>query len=270
LAERRGGTLRHVDDLALVEAAAANDAAAFEVIARHATWPGAATRRFGSVVAIVTGHPSSAFWNPVLATAPGSQIVDALAAASWVRGHGVPCSMQVDPDRAEVGMARAVSALRLVADPWVSPVMAMPRIPRTPKPPDGLVVDEVRDAGALEDWLRSFARSDDVLERARRTFGPSVIDDPAIRLLAGRLDGGVVGTSIAVRSDRVVGVYAVGTEDAYRRRGIGTAMTWAAVEVGRRWRCRSAILQASEMGLPVYRAMGFTEIARYVEFEPAP
>jgi predicted acetyltransferase len=65
----------------------------------------------------------------------------------------------------------------------------------------------------------------------------------------------------------VVGVYAVGTSTVARRRGIATAMTWAAVQAGREWGCAAATLQASEMGEPVYRAMGFETVARYVTFE---
>jgi hypothetical protein len=45
-------------------------------------------------------------------------------------------------------------------------------------------------------------------------------------------------------------------------------MTWAAIEAGRPWGCRGATLLASPMGEPVYRAMGFVEVDRYVTFVP--
>jgi predicted GNAT family N-acyltransferase len=50
-----------------------------------------------------------------------------------------------------------------------------------------------------------------------------------------------------------------------RRRGIGRAVTWAAIDAGRTaWDSEIAILQSSEMGAAVYRSMGFEEISRYI------
>ncbi len=50
---------------------------------------------------------------------------------------------------------------------------------------------------------------------------------------------------------------------------VGTAVTWAAVNAIRDWGCGAAVLQSSVMGYPVYRAMGFEEVVRYVRFTPA-
>ena len=48
-------------------------------------------------------------------------------------------------------------------------------------------------------------------------------------------------------------------------------MTWAAVDAGRAWGNDSIVLQSSEMALPMYEAMGFRTIVRYVTFsQPAP
>lgn len=49
---------------------------------------------------------------------------------------------------------------------------------------------------------------------------------------------------------------AVGTLAEARRRGVGTALSWAATEA----------LQASPMGLPVYEVMGFTTVVAYADF----
>jgi len=77
------------------------------------------------------------------------------------------------------------------------------------------------------------------------------------------------GGSVAIRTGDVSGVYAVGTIARARRRGIGTAASWAAVAAGRAWGCDTIVLQASEMGLPIYRAMGFRTIVSYSEFRLA-
>jgi hypothetical protein len=46
-------------------------------------------------------------------------------------------------------------------------------------------------------------------------------------------------------------------------------MTRAAIAAGREWGCVAATLQASEMGEPIYRAMGFVDATRYVLYLPA-
>ena len=54
-----------------------------------------------------------------------------------------------------------------------------------------------------------------------------------------------------------------GTLRDARRRGVGTAATWAAVSAGRAWGCETIVLQSSAMGYAVYEAMGFRTVVRY-------
>jgi GNAT superfamily N-acetyltransferase len=103
-------------------------------------------------------------------------------------------------------------------------------------------------------------------DTARRLFSASFAADPDVRLFTGRLEGRAVGTAVAIRSDDVSGVYAVGTLPAARRRGVGTATTWAAVRAGQAWGCDTIVLQASEMGYPMYSAMGFRTAVMYAQF----
>ena len=51
-----------------------------------------------------------------------------------------------------------------------------------------------------------------------------------------------------------------------RRRGVGSAVTWAAIEAGRAWGYDTIVLQSSVMGLSMYSAMGFRTVAPYVVF----
>ncbi|HEV8490270.1 MAG TPA: hypothetical protein VGQ58_10840, partial [Candidatus Limnocylindrales bacterium] len=75
-----------------------------------------------------------------------------------------------------------------------------------------------------------------------------------------------------VGSGETLGIYAVGTLAHARRRGYGRAVTWAVLEAGATaWGSRQAILQSSQMGVPVYRSMGFETVGAFTTFErPTP
>jgi GNAT superfamily N-acetyltransferase len=75
---------------------------------------------------------------------------------------------------------------------------------------------------------------------------------------------------MAIRTGDVAGVYAVGTLERARHHGVGAAATWAAVSAGQAWGCNTIVLQSSEMGLPVYTAMGFRTVTRYAIYERPP
>jgi ribosomal protein S18 acetylase RimI-like enzyme len=61
----------------------------------------------------------------------------------------------------------------------------------------------------------------------------------------------------------VAGVYWVGTVPAARGRGLAELCTRAAGNAGFDRGARIAALQASVMGEPLYRRMGYVEVTRY-------
>lgn len=65
---------------------------------------------------------------------------------------------------------------------------------------------------------------------------------------------------------RVAGVHMVATADRFRRRGLGMALTWTALEEGRREGMTTGVLQASPEGQPVYERLGFEPCGRFVEY----
>jgi GNAT superfamily N-acetyltransferase len=80
---------------------------------------------------------------------------------------------------------------------------------------------------------------------------------------AARLDGRLVGHSalnLTTGPLGVAGIYDVGVIPAARNRGIGRAVTAAACLFAREIGCRHALLNATGMGEPVYRRLGFQSI----------
>jgi ribosomal protein S18 acetylase RimI-like enzyme len=62
------------------------------------------------------------------------------------------------------------------------------------------------------------------------------------------------------------GLYAVGTAPTHRRRGIAQALVGHALADAARRGARTATLQSTPMGRPLYESLGFTAVGRYEEW----
>jgi GNAT superfamily N-acetyltransferase len=83
----------------------------------------------------------------------------------------------------------------------------------------------------------------------------------------GVFDGRTVGAASSLTGGSIVGVYALGVEEAYRRRGFGAALTWAAVAGGLRRGATSAWLGSTEMSHAIYERMGFSTLYEYLHLD---
>ncbi|MGV9348325.1 GNAT family N-acetyltransferase [Streptomyces spiralis] len=88
-------------------------------------------------------------------------------------------------------------------------------------------------------------------------------DNADIIRLAAVLDGRMVGSTVVITAHGVAGIFLVHVAEAHRRRGIGAALTVAALRAGQESGMRSAALVASPAGEPLYRRFGFTTLSEY-------
>ncbi|MGH3128786.1 MAG: GNAT family N-acetyltransferase [Gaiellaceae bacterium] len=242
----------------LVDLANENFIASFAKLAEHGAT--GEVREFGGVFAFVSSHPVSLFNGCVVPKASTSAELE--AALDWVRERGVPYRVWIAESL--VGDLDAVVGYAgLEQDPIPYPNMVLHPVPDPPGSAPGVTVaavgrDEFVDV-SVELGLRR--------ELAEAIYSPGFVDDPDVRMYVGRLKGRPVGYSMAIRSGDVSGVYNVGVASAARRRGVGTAVTWAAVDAGRAWGCETAVLQSTEMALSMYEAMGFRTVVSYAVFK---
>lgn len=122
--------------------------------------------------------------------------------------------------------------------------------------PVDLRIERVGDDEGLRQWLSFFTLFEFEMFKI-------LMEAPEVRLYLGRIDGEAIGTSMMFLSSGVAGLYQVEVSPEHRRRGIGTAMTLAPMEDARQLGYRIAVLQASKMGEPVYRKIGFKSYFRY-------
>lgn len=132
------------------------------------------------------------------------------------------------------------------------PALVLQPLPTViPAAPPGLDIRPVVDAAGLVDF-RGVSETPSV-------FLPSLAAalDPQVALFVGYSDGRPVATSRLTCLGPIAEITGVVTVPAARRRGYGTALTWAAIAGAMARRCTVAMLTASAMGYPVYVRMGF-------------
>jgi GNAT superfamily N-acetyltransferase len=99
------------------------------------------------------------------------------------------------------------------------------------------------------------------------TFAPlydqRVAETPGIAYYVGRLHGEPVATALHVLHADAVGIFNVATLPGCRGRGFGSALTARAAQDGCALGARLVCLQASPLGEPVYRRMGFRSVGTY-------
>jgi GNAT superfamily N-acetyltransferase len=86
---------------------------------------------------------------------------------------------------------------------------------------------------------------------------------PGHRWFIGTLDGDPVSISLLVMHDKVAGIYNVATLDKARGKGVGTALTREPLLFAKRAGYEIAVLEASEMGRPIYEKLGFRKVCEF-------
>ncbi|HUQ40174.1 MAG TPA: GNAT family N-acetyltransferase [Acidimicrobiales bacterium] len=88
------------------------------------------------------------------------------------------------------------------------------------------------------------------------------------RHFVGRIAGEPVGSASVLFHDGIAGIYNIGAVESVRRRGVGAAMTAAAITAGLATGVDVCSLQSSEAGYRVYEALGFSEVCRFDMYVP--
>lgn len=163
---------------------------------------------------------------------------------------------------------------RLEAHGWVlaetDPGMAIDLLALredSPLPP-GLVIKEVSDGETLKQWIRTMtvgsgmpdSVQDMLLDLCAR-YG--FVQVPSVGYYLGLLNGELVATSLLFMAGGVAAIYDVATLPEARGRGIGTAITVAPLLAARMLGYRIGVLESTQMGLNVYRRLGFQEYCSF-------
>jgi GNAT superfamily N-acetyltransferase len=148
--------------------------------------------------------------------------------------------------------------------------MELSSAPSNVDAPPGLVIEAVANDIALREWawvttLGLFTHPESEadyfyeLMRSAKACG-------RLEFFLGRCEGRPAASSAVFFHDGIAGIYFVATLPEFRRRGFGLSITFAPLRKARTAGARGAILQASALGEPVYRRLGFQRYCTLRQF----
>lgn len=243
---------------------------AVAVLAEHAGGRGWVATRDDVAIAAVGRGPDefNAAWLLDLPDDPAASLAWACAALAR---RPAPFMVQV-PEDLEAKVGPPLEELGL-APSHRAPGMVQAPTTDVPPPPACLRIERVRDAGALRlhavATATGFGACD--TDDAVALMPPSLLDDDRVACFNGYVDDRTTpqATGMVVVAGGIAGIHAVTTHAPVRRRGVGAAMTWAAVAAGSRPGVAAVVLQASPQGRPLYERMGFRVARVHRRFRPA-
>ncbi len=183
--------------------------------------------------------------------------------AVWVRGD--------TPEDEDLTAAAETAGFKQV---FAMPEMVFGERAKELPPPDGVEMSRVSSAADADDYWRVAIEA-----YADNGFPPEIfayyenhdgLSAANAAAFLARVDGRPAGISMTIVTRSVAGIYWVGSTAEARGRGLGSAVTAAAVNAGFDLGAGIASLQASPMGENLYRRMGFETIFDYRLFASPP
>ncbi len=218
-------------------------------------------RATDGAISLVSDGDVGPDFNRVLVLGP-ARPEEVFAAADAFFGNASAYSIGIETGTAQLveDMVRGCG-WRLDED---EPALVLAPVP-APLPPalPGLAIRAVIDAAGFADFQR--------VSETPPIFLPSFAAalDPAVALFVGYdVAGRPVASSRLTCLGTIMDLMGIVTVPAARRRGYGTALTWAAIAEGWARGCTAATLTATAMGYPGYIRMGFRPVGIYRTYLP--
>ncbi|HML05216.1 MAG TPA: GNAT family N-acetyltransferase [Methanobacterium sp.] len=127
--------------------------------------------------------------------------------------------------------------------------------------PENLEIKEVNSIKELKTWANVLVKSFEfpLIESYKKYFINAGTKDLNFNYYLGFFSGKPVSTSILFKGKEATGIFYVGTIPEFRKKGIAQAMVNHLLNEAISGDYNISVLQASEMGYPLYKKIGFKE-----------
>lgn len=207
-----------------------------------------------------TGSRELAF-NAVVRARFQTESVEASVHDLLGRFQGVPMRWMVPPSASPQNIGDLLVEAGFVPDePQALMVADLTRMPALEVAAD-LTVEEVVTPRRLYDWVAVAGYAAAKIEGVFWAWLPLLLDGWSHhRFFLLRHGDVAVARAMLRTADGIAGLYAVHTAPGHRRRGFGTAATACALRAAREAGLRVTSLQASQVGEPLYRKLGYRTV----------
>jgi GNAT superfamily N-acetyltransferase len=193
------------------------------------------------------------------------------------RSRGVEAAWLTGPSTTPADMDARLKSRGLHFVPWIGMGVDVRDLVTGVEMPSGLEIIEVVDAELIAPWADVICRGFGWVESIHEPFRQlneklGVCNAIPWHHYLGFLDGRAASACTIYEGSGILGVYLVAVAPEARRRGLGFATTWYALNEARGMGYGPTILQASPMGKGVYEKLGFTahcDMGLYLPFAPA-
>jgi len=232
------------------------------------------TQRAGALLVTSAAGLVGAFHNAVLRVTPDAdprQVLDEARALGSAHDRDIIVWAATHRDE---DLAKEAVAQGLVLQS-TSPGMALPTPPPTPVLPADVELAEVTAHAGVDAFAavhrEVFRGSGRDTAAVEHFASPGALLAPNVAAVVARVDGAPVACAMVLHTGRTAGIYWVATTPAARNRGLGTLVTATVARQAFDQGARTVVLQATALGAPVYRKLGFTRFTDYQRFLlPAP
>lgn len=235
--------------------------------------PGMIVTEHSSFLAVDCGLPSDTF--NVLVVRDMSTLAELLATVDRFTEKGYPLAVwywksTVDDADRSLFLRHKLS----YAETHVAMSADLTQIQAAPRAVEGLEIKQITTASDLlqfgeviEALFGDSSEGRQVFAYFQRLSEHSPSTFPAMRHYLGILHGTAVAVGTLFVGSETVGIYDIVTSDAYRRRGIGSAMFQHLLRDASTWNRYYCVLQASPDGLGIYARAGFNALGEVHTFE---
>ncbi len=180
---------------------------------------------------------------------------------SMIKKLNISASWYITPQSCPVNLQNILEDYGFAyKDNWSAMAIDLEDVPESFDFPEGMEIKEVLNLEELKIWtdilVKSFEFSE-ILQSYKKYFINAGLESPNSHYYLGFLNGNPVATGVLFEGEGAAGLFYIGTLPEVRRQGIALAMVKYLLNQAKTKSYHISVLQASEMGYPVYKKIGF-------------